>query len=199
MVPEGSWIPLRQVFITRLKEQRYPTRGGAGPRRAEASRAFQHRPGLDAQLARAAAQRHRQELQGARGPCGKGGAGSEDRRTHRPAAFALGFREDEAEREVAHAAGEGRSRGAVVPGLQLASASPPSATAIRVPAPSNATSDSRRRATFPCASWFRTAFRRRDCGAAWSAPSRRWRTIRCAGAMTGCASSAPRPISTAGC
>jgi predicted amidohydrolase YtcJ len=26
VVPEGSWIHLRQVFITRLKEQRYPTR-----------------------------------------------------------------------------------------------------------------------------------------------------------------------------
>src|SRR5207244_5575242 len=24
--PEGTWINLRQVFITRLKEQRYPTR-----------------------------------------------------------------------------------------------------------------------------------------------------------------------------
>src|SRR5262245_45420929 len=26
VVPEGNWINLRQVFITRLKEQRYPTR-----------------------------------------------------------------------------------------------------------------------------------------------------------------------------
>src|SRR5205085_7021655 len=25
-VPEGSWIEVHQVFITRLKEQRYPTR-----------------------------------------------------------------------------------------------------------------------------------------------------------------------------
>jgi predicted amidohydrolase YtcJ len=27
VVPEGSWIDVHQVFITRLKEQRYPTRG----------------------------------------------------------------------------------------------------------------------------------------------------------------------------
>ena len=25
-LPEGSWISVRQIFITRLKEQRYPTR-----------------------------------------------------------------------------------------------------------------------------------------------------------------------------
>ena len=35
VVPEGEWIPLRQVFITRLREQRYPTRAeldAAAPR-----------------------------------------------------------------------------------------------------------------------------------------------------------------------
>ena len=26
VLPEGTWIEVRQVFITRLKEQRYPTK-----------------------------------------------------------------------------------------------------------------------------------------------------------------------------
>src|SRR5207253_3682916 len=40
-VPEGDWIVLQQVFITRLKEQRYPTRAeldAAAPRHPVAFR-----------------------------------------------------------------------------------------------------------------------------------------------------------------
>src|SRR5512140_287747 len=39
VVPEGEWISLRQVFITRLREQRYPTR-------AEMDRVAPHHPVL---------------------------------------------------------------------------------------------------------------------------------------------------------
>ena len=75
---EGKWVVVRQVFITRLKEQRYPDAGGAGPGRAEEPRPLLDRPRRLGQHAGAEAQRHRQGLQGPRGR-------ARSRRTRRPA------------------------------------------------------------------------------------------------------------------
>ena len=42
VVPEGEWIALAQVFVTRLREQRYPTRAELDACRTQASGHSQH-------------------------------------------------------------------------------------------------------------------------------------------------------------
>ncbi len=79
----GEWITLSQVFITRLREQRYPTRqelDQAAPRNPVC-----FRTGPDAALNSLAlkTQRHRPRASRGRGPPGKNRAGPENRRTHR--------------------------------------------------------------------------------------------------------------------
>ena len=65
-LPEGSWISVRQIFITRLKEQRYPSRAELDAGRAEASCGLLDRPRFDAEHAGDEGKRHRQGLQARR-------------------------------------------------------------------------------------------------------------------------------------
>ena len=59
----GQWIVLSQVFITRLQEQRYPTRARARSGRARAIPcAFRTGPDASLNSARPRAQRHRREV-----------------------------------------------------------------------------------------------------------------------------------------
>ena len=57
---EGNWVVVRQVFITRLQEQRYPTRQELDEVCAEESRPVRDRAGCLAELDGAQAQRNRQ-------------------------------------------------------------------------------------------------------------------------------------------
>ncbi len=77
----GKWVVVRQVFITRLKEQRYPTRDELDRAAPGQPRALLDRPRRLAQLAGAEAQRHRQGFP-ARG-AGQGREGPADRRADR--------------------------------------------------------------------------------------------------------------------
>ena len=75
VVPEGSLIGVSQVFITRLREQRYPHKGGAGPRCTTPPRGLQNRAGYHVKFPGTATGGDRLEFRAAGGQSRKSGAG----------------------------------------------------------------------------------------------------------------------------
>ena len=193
-----KWVIVRQVFITRLKEQRYPTR-------AELDRVCAREPGLVrnrarclAQFARTEALRNRPQFSG-----GRRRARSRETRkpASRPASCATAARyikeespdkkptEDDRDRRLIELLGDYNSvgitsiidRDAYAPGDRSLRAAARSRLALRSGGDLARTS-------------------RRPATSTRSSPrSGRWQAIRFAAADRGCKSSESRPISTAAC
>jgi predicted amidohydrolase YtcJ len=82
VVPKGEWISLSQVFITRLREQRYPT-----------SRHLLHWAGCIGEHAGAQSFRDHKGNAAATGTAGQSGAGSKDGRTDGHSPYGIAVRE----------------------------------------------------------------------------------------------------------